>query len=1282
MAIDVLDGGNIEPRALEEEMKSAYLDYAMSVIVGRALPDVRDGLKPVHRRVLFGMSELGLGPTRGYAKCARVVGEVMGNYHPHGDSAIYDALVRLAQDFSMRYPLVDGQGNFGSIDDDPAAAMRYCVTADTRVALRGATVRIGDLASGMAPESDRDVDLEVLDRRGRPVPASRIFHSGEHPTLRMRTREGYGLTGTHNHPVLCLVGMVGVPLLLWKRLDELKPGDRVVIGRAVRREQTPLSQSDSRLALLLGAWVSEGWASTGRGGFNNVDPAYFGAVLGAYDEHVGGPRYVYSRTIRSGSVLHEIDVRDMSPFATSALGGMVGLRSAEKRIPERVWQGTLNFKRAFLRSLFTGDGSSSLLPRATIQVSYSTRSEQLAADVQRLLLEFGVISRVCRPRPNGEIKVVITNRRDAKLFRDRVGFEGIKQAKLDRELAAVPPTIRALSSDHVPFVAEYLRADGADDPADRSWLLRHNVDRVERWERDRVAILERVTSAEARAVVEPLVDGDQYYAEVASIEDAGEQPVFSIRVDTDDHSFLTNGIVSHNTEARMTRLAMEMLRDIDMDTVDFVPNYDGRKQEPTVLPARFPNLLVNGSSGIAVGMATNIPPHNLGEIVAGTIAFIDNPDITTEELMTHVKGPDFPTGGIIMGVQGIKDAYETGRGRVRIRAKVGVEDIQRGKEALIVTELPYQVKKGGEGGLIQKIADLVHEKKLSEISDIRDESDRRGMRLVIELKRDVLPKVALNKLYKHTAMQSTFGVNTVALVDGVPKTLGLKKVLGAWITHQREVIVRRSKFELAQKEARAHVLEGLLIALDNLDAVIDLIRKSKNREDAREQLVPRFGLTVIQATAILDLRLSQLTALESDAIKQEHADVTERIRELREILGDEQKVLDIIKEELSEILERFGDERRTQIAPSEDELDIEDLIADQQMVITITKTGYIKSLPLATYRQQQRGGRGVTGMDMKDGDFIEHLFVCSSHDYLLFFSNRGKVYRSKVYDLPEASRTSKGRALVNVLPLREGERIQSVVSTRDFKETQYLVFATKAGVVKKTEFLAYNTPIKADGIIAIKIRDEDELVAVRPVDSGDEIIMVSRAGLTVRFSESDARAMGRDTGGVRGMDVGADPTKNEVIAMDIARDEMELLVVTENGYGKRTKIEQYRKTSRGAKGVKTIGLTDAKGALAGALVVRPHQELVFISEGGMVQRTGVKGISQQGRSATGVRLMNPKDDDRVSAVALVVEGNGADSDDDGVPVHVESLDDRGVEAVDAIDDAPAVEGFDDAPEGT
>ena len=833
---DLISGGNIEPRGLEEEMRSSYLDYAMSVIVGRALPDVRDGLKPVHRRVLFSMNETGLQPNRPYAKCARIVGDVMGKYHPHGDSAIYDALVRLAQEFSMRSPLVDGQGNFGSVDDDPAAAMRY-------------------------------------------------------------------------------------------------------------------------------------------------------------------------------------------------------------------------------------------------------------------------------------------------------------------------------------------------------------------------------------------------------------------------------------TEARMAPLAREMLRDLDADTVDFVPNYDGSLSEPTVLPSRFPNLLVNGSSGIAVGMATNIPPHNLRETIAATIAYIDDPDIDTDGLLQHLKGPDFPTGGVILGLGGIREAYETGRGRIRVRARAHTEDIGQGKEAIIVTELPFMVKKGGDGGLIRKIAELVQDKKITEISDLRDESDRKGMRIVIELKRGVIPKVVLNKLYKHTPMQSTFGVNMVALVDNVPRTLPLRSVIHNYVGHQREVIVRRSKHELRALERSVHRLEGLLIALENLDAVIELIRGSRDRDTARAGLVERFGLTTIQAQAILELRLQQLTALEADAIRREHADKVERIRELRELLGDEDKVLSLIKDELREIADRYGDERRTVITPSEDDLDIEDLIADQQMVISITASGYIKSLPLTTYRQQRRGGIGIIGMDTKDDDYIEHLFVSSTHDYLLFFTNRGKVYRSKVYDLPEAPRQSKGRYLGNVLPLREDERVQSVLATRDYAESEYLVFATRNGTVKKTELQAYNTPIKADGIIAINIRDDDELVAVRRVDPGDEILMVSHAGLTVRFREEDARAMGRDTTGVRGMDVSGED--NYLLAMDVARPGQDLLVVTENGYGKRTGIDEYRLTSRGAKGVKTIAFTEAKGLLAAALVVREHQELVFISQNGMVQRTAVRGINRYGRTSQGVRVMNLRDGDEVSAVALVVESEAPTTAPGDAPVTLDASGDEG-----------------------
>jgi DNA gyrase subunit A len=1241
MALDALTG-RIEERELEKEMRSSYLDYAMSVIVGRALPDARDGLKPVHRRVLYAMHDVGLQPTRAYRKCAFIVGEVMGKYHPHGDSAIYDTLVRMAQDFSLRYLLVDGQGNFGSIDDDPAAAMRYCVTGDTRVGTPRGTVRIDSIADGLAPNSEGALDLEVLDRLGRPVHASKVFHSGDHLTLRLRTAQGHELTGTHNHPVLCLVDMAGVPLFLWKLLEEISPGDKVLISRTAQEEIGSLPEHDRQLALLAGAFVAEGWVSDSRAGFNNVDKEFFDQVVAAYDSIVGGRRYVYSRLIESGSLLHELDVQNLSSWRESPLSALTGL-TREKAVPEFVWSSGAAFKRMFLRSLFTGDGSSSLLPRNTIQVSYSTYSEQLARDVQLLLLEAGVASRICRYE-KGEFKVVISNRRDARLFAAAVGFLGAKQEKLLHHLDAIPEASRALSRDHVPFVAEYIRSDAGSKWVDRDWLRRHNVDRIERWEQGGTAILERIESEEVRDVVEPLVTGDYFYADVESVVDAGVQAVYSIRVDSDDHSFLTNGFVSHNTEARLTRLATELLRDIDADTVDFGPNYDESTQEPLVLPARFPNLLVNGTSGIAVGMATNIPPHNLREVAGAVGAYIDDPEIDLAGLMEHVKGPDFPGGGI-MSREGIRDAYASGRGSIKVRARAHVEPLKGGKEAIIVTELPFTVKKLGDGGLVTKIADLVRDKKLEGISDLRDESDGSGMRLVIELKRGGPPaKVVLNNLYKKTAMQTTFGANMVALVDGVPRTLSLLELIHHYVDHQREVVTRRTQYELRRAEARAHILEGLLVALDNLDAVIKLIRASTDPDAARDGLIAQFELSREQAQAILDMRLQRLTALEADKVRGEHADLMERIGELRAILGDEAKVMAIVKEELAEIVESYGDERRTELAHFEGDVGIEDMIADQQMVISLTASGYVKRLPLATYRQQHRGGVGVMGMNLKDDDYIAHLHISSTHDYLLFFTNRGKVYRLKVYELPEGSRNAKGSSLNNLLPLREGEKVMAVIPTRDFKENKYLAFATAKGQIKKTEFLAYNTPIRADGIIAIKVRDGDELVQVRLTSGEDDILMVSHSGHASRFSEELVRPMGRDTSGIKGMNVAA--KDNRVLAMDIARNDTELFVVTENGYGKRTPVSDYPVKGRGTKGVLTAKLTEKKGGLAGALIVGEHQELLFISQNGMVQRTSVSGISQMGRSTQGVKVMNIKDDDQVSAVALVVESEGESPPDE------------------------------------
>jgi DNA gyrase subunit A len=1239
-----LGPGRIEQRELEQEMRSSFLDYAMSVIVARALPDVRDGLKPVHRRVLYSMWTNGNRPGRPYVKSANIVGYVMGNHHPHGDSAIYDTLVRLAQPFSLRYPLVDGQGNFGSIDDDPAAAMRYCLTGNARIATTEGTLRIGDVVESAQPETDTEIDLGVLDRLGRPVHASRLFHSGDHPTLRLRTREGYEVTGTHNHPLLCLASVAGVPMPLWKLLEEIEPGDRVLVARAPRPVEVALDHAGRQTALLLGAFVAEGFVGQSRAGFNNIDPDFFAAVLAAYDEVVGGRRYLSTRTIASGSTLLELDVHRLDQLLASPLGALAGRRSREKCVPELVWRGSQAFKRVFLQALFTGEGSSSLLPRKTIQVSYSTYSEQLANDVQLLLLEFGVVSRLCR-YAKGEIKVAITNRRDARLFARNVGFLGAKQGKLDGELAQIPTESTALSHDHVPFVADYIRTDCDSRSVDKDWLRRHNVDRIERWERGGTAILERIASDEVKAVVEPLVTGDYYYAEVASVEDAGVQPVYSLRVDTDDHSFLSNGFVSHNTEARLARLAESMLEELGSDTVDFGPNYDESKREPLVLPARFPNLLVNGSSGIAVGMATNIPPHNLAEVANAIETLIDKPDASVEDLMKHVKGPDFPTGAIVVGRSGIRDAYRTGRGRVVMRARAHIEELRGGKSAIIVTELPFGVKKGGDTGVIAKIADLVNDKVLTEVSDLADHSDRSGMRIQIELKRDAVPQVALNKLFKHTPLQTTFGYNAVALVNGVPRTLSLLELITHYVDFQREIVTRRSKHELRQAEKRAHILRGLLIALDNLDAVIQLIRSAADTDSARTGLMERFELSERQAVAILELRLRALTALERKHVEEEHRDLMERIGELRELLGDEAKIDALVKEELNELKTIYsrGDDRRTEIVAAEEELELEDLIAEEDMVIAITRSGYIKRLPVTAYREQRRGGVGVMGMDLKDEDYIEHLFVASTHDYILFFTSVGKVYRLKAHELPLGSRQSKGRAIVNLLPFRQGEAVRAVIQTRAFEEAKYLLFATKNGVVKKTELAAYNTSLKSDGIIAIKMREGDELIGVRHSSGDDDVLMVSRGGQAIRFSERDVRPMGRDASGVQGMRLRAG---DEVISVTIAADDADLLVVTENGYGKRTRVAEYPKKGRGGLGVKTVQLTEARGHLAGARVVRQGYQVMLISTGGTVIRMPVDDIRQMGRSTQGVIVMRLRDGELVSSLAPVVD-SGDDVADTG-----------------------------------
>ena len=655
---------------------------------------------------------------------------------------------------------------------------------------------------------------------------------------------------------------------------------------------------------------------------------------------------------------------------------------------------------------------------------------------------------------------------------------------------------------------------------------------------------------------------------------------------------------------------------------------------------------MNGSPGIAVGMATNIPSHNLSEVIDALVAMIDEPAIDVDRLTKHIKGPDFPTGGIIVGREGIREAYRSGRGRIVMRARAHIEELRGGKTAIVVNELPFGVKKGGDSGVIKKIADLVNDKVLPEISDVKDLSDKTGMRIQIELKREAIPQVILNKLYKHTALQATFGYNAVALVDGVPRTLALRDLLSHYLDFQREVVTRRLKYELRKAEARAHVLLGYLIALDNLDAVIALIRAAADADAAREGLMKEFELSEIQAQAILDLRLRALTALERKRVEDEHKDLMERIGELRTILGDESRIDSLIREELLEIKQIYGknDDRRTEIIAAEGEFSLEDMIAEEDMVIAITRSNYIKRLPVTTYREQRRGGQGVMGMDLKEDDYIEHLFVASTHDYVLFFTNVGKVYRLKVHELPLGSRQSKGRAIQNLLPFRQDEQVRAVIQTRDFEEAKYLVFATKNGIVKKTELAAYNTPLKADGIIAIKMREQDdELVSVRHSTGEDDVLMVSRKGQAIRFSEDEVRPMGRDTAGVKGMGL---RKGDEVISADvIGVNEGDLLVVTENGYGKRTKLADYPRKGRAGLGVKTVQLTEARGHLVGARIVRDGYQVMLISNGGTVIKMSVDDIKRLGRSTQGVIIMRFRENEQVSALAPVVEADESEAVD-------------------------------------
>ncbi len=1228
----------IKPRVIEKEMQEAYVNYAMSVIIGRALPDVRDGLKPVHRRILYAMYDLGMLHNKPFKKCARIVGEVLGKYHPHGDTAVYDALVRMAQDFSLLHPLIKGQGNFGSIDGDNAAAMRYCITGDTLILTNKGLVPINCLSS----KTEEKIDLTVLNYDGKQKKAIRFFNSGKHPIFELVTEQGYTLKGTSNHPVLCWVANeFGAPSLRWKLLSEITTKDYVLLNRNFtlfnhanpslkkyypshlpREKQISFPVTmNPQLGFLLGALVSEGSFHQKKIIFNNRDLDFYNVVKKTIFQNFPGVA-LYERDIAGNCKELELYHQQAVRFLENI--GLKSSKAHEKEIPFIIFVSPKETIKQFLRALYEGDGSVQHITDKrhggkSIQLTYDSKSKKLLHQLKILLLNFGIITSVpYKDNRNNCYRLIIPGAYNINLFREKIGFFSARKSNV---LASAETISQARMSkiDYIPCLGAYLRKNYPSQ-----FILKNNFDRYNHLEKNSSKLLKILKPADQN-LVNWLLKNHYFFNKVKTIEKLNEtETVYSIKVDSPCHSFVANGFINHNTEAKLNKLAEEMLKDIEKNTVEFKDNFDASLKEPSVLPSKFPNLLVNGSSGIAVGMATNIPPHNVNEICDGIIAAINNPAITTRELMEIIPAPDFPTGGEVSCGSALLYAYEKGRGKVIIKSVVNFEE-----DKIIVKEIPYQVNKAE---LIEQIADLVKDKKILGIKGLNDESDREGIRIVIELKKDADANVVLNQLYKFSRLKQSFGINLLALVGDQPKTLGLKELLEHHINHRKEIIVKRTKFDLAQAQARIHILEGLLTALINIDEIVPGIKKSKTIDDAKEFLLAAYSLSELQAKAILEMRLQKLASLEQQKIKDEHAELLEKMKLFQEILSSEKKVFDLIKEEAAEMKENYGSKRKSKLVEGEyEDVEMEELIKEETVVVTLTNSGYIKRLSLDTYKTQKRGGKGVKAAGMKEEDFVERLYITSTHAYLLFFTDKGQVYWLKVYQLPEGSRQAKGQHISNLLEKEKEEKITAIIPVSDFKAGD-LFMATKNGTVKKTQLEEFSH-LRKGGIRAISLDPGDNLVGVKHTAGDQEIILATKHGHAHRFKEKDVRFMGRVAYGVRGIRLTAG---DEVIGMLAAEENKSILTVTEKGYGKRTPVSEYRLCNRGGKGVTNIKITEKNGPVKAVMLVEGNEEIMLVSKFGIGIRIKCSDISEIGRATQGVRVMRLSEGDALAAAAKIV----------------------------------------------
>jgi len=1107
---------------IEEEAKQSYLDYAMSVIIGRAIPDARDGLKPVQRRILYGMYEIGLLPNKAYKKSARVVGHILSFYHPHGDQAVYDTLVRLAQPFTMRYPLIDGQGNFGSIDGDPAAAMRYCVVGDTLILTDKGLIPIKEIVPDAKPNSDNDIDLKVVSLNRKVHKADRLFHSGTHPVLKITTDLGLEIEGTFNHPILVWTTdpQTGKPKFEWKLLEDVNEGDYLVAVRGSQYfpQKDEITEDE---ALLLGSLVSEGYTSEGRIGFNNTDREFCQLFETSFRNVYSSNLCRYERALSSGKVLSEYQIcaKAVVEELTDKLGNA---KSADKEIPAVVLRSSKRVQRAFLRALFEGDGSVNE-GKNTVYVTYHSKSLKLLKQLQIVLLNFGVVAKLHKDT-NG-YRLLISEYHNVKRFAEEIGFLTRKQEKLLQLLEKYKG--KALSkSDKIPFLQEYLRKKYRHHFVE--FFKKHNLNRYESLKKHKEE-LKKYLHPEDWELIENLLRNRYYFTKVVKKEFAGLKEVYSVRVLSECHSFVGNGLINHNTEARLTPLAVEMLEDIDKDTVDWQPNFDGSVNEPKVLPSKFPNLLCNGTTGIAVGLATSIPPHNLKEVAKALIALAENPNLTTEEIVEkYIKAPDFPTGAIIENSkEDLIKIYKTGKGSIHLKAKIHVERQKGGKELIVITELPYQVNKAE---LIKRIAQLARDKKIKNITDLRDESDKEGIRIVIEVSRYGEPEKIIKQLLKYTQLKKNFPVNMVVLVDGEPKQLGLKELLQEFIKHRIEVITRRTKYFLKKAEKRLHIVEGLLKAVKDIDRVIEIVRGSQTGDEAKTKLVEEFNLTPTQAQAVLDLRLQRLTSLETKALEEEAKKLKEQIEDYKNILLKQARKIDIFKRELQELVKKYGDDRRTFIEYIQGEF------SKGLIPVVVFKDGVVQPLEDEKQREFDKPVVGLLKVSAKEGLFIA--------------TNLGRTYWVTGDKLFKTMR----------IKLKEGEKIVGVFR----REFGRLLIATKKGYVKKLSLEDFNYTRAGSPII--KLTEGDEVAGIWESQDWGDIIVYTEKGKILRFPTNKVPATGMSSKGAISIKLDKEDRVSGIAALN---GEPYLIFVTRSGRVKKVRSEAVPVKSKGTKGVET-----------------------------------------------------------------------------------------------------------------